>query len=220
MGRISSFIPCMNAGVLRAACFLTGIFVVVTAVRAQDAQTIAIHLNPETTSIRWTLNAPFHKAAHGSIHLKGGDIVVNPKTGLAQGEVLVDATTLSGEDARQTAKWQQDILDTTTYPAILFHPNKVEGLSSAKGSQQVKASGAITLRGHDHLTELPLKIDIDGKQVTVTGRFTIPYTQWGLKAPSAGLLHYDKQITVDVEAHGMVREQKATPGAPPSPDSQ
>ncbi len=187
--------------------------------QAHETQTIEIVLQPEATTIHWTLRSLLHKS-QGDFKLKTGDIVVNPKTGLAQGEVLVDATSATGDDAQQTARWQKDILDTTTFPAIIFHPSKLEGLISAKGLQQVKASGALTLRGQDHAIDMPLAIEISGKEATITAHFTVPYTQWGLKPPSAGFGHFEKQVTIDLKARGVLKMQNASPAPPPAPDSQ
>lgn len=190
-----------------------------TGLQAQEAPTIAIHLDPDATTIHWTLNSLLHKA-RGTFKLKGGDIVTNAKTGLAQGEILVDGTTESSGDANRDAKWQKEVLDSATYPAIIFHPNKVEGLKDVEGMQQVKASGTMTLRGQDHPVEFTLAVEVKGKDVTMNTHFMVPYAAWGLTPPSAGMMHYDKQAAIDVTAKGQLTKGKAVPAAAPAADSQ
>jgi polyisoprenoid-binding protein YceI len=192
---------------------------VTTGMMAQDTQTVEIHLDPAATTVQWTLKSLPHNV-HGTFKLKGGDIVVNPDTGLAQGEVLIDATSGTSGNAGRDAKWQKEVLESATYPAIIFHPNKIEGLKAADGTQQVKASGTMTLHGQDHAIELTLAVQVKGHDVTMTTHFMVPYVQWGLKQASSGLIRYDKQVAINVTAKGELVKQKATPSASPAADSQ
>jgi polyisoprenoid-binding protein YceI len=186
---------------------------------AQTTPTVTIHLDPDTSTVRWTLKS-FVKNAHGTFKLKGGDVVANPKTGVAQGEILIDATSGSSGDSRRDAKWQREVLDSGTFPAIIFHPTQMEGLKAGDGTQQVKAIGTMTLHGQDHPVELMLTVVTRGSDVNVTTHYVIPYVQWGLRDASAGLIHYDKQVAVDIEAKGQLKKGRTTPPAVPAPDSQ
>lgn len=183
------------------------------------ANTVTIHLDPDAATVRFTLKSFLHNA-HGTFRLKGGDVVTNPATGLAQGEVLIDAGSASTGDAGRDAKWQKETLDSATYPAIIFHPVKVEGLKSGDGTQSVKASGMLTLKGQDHPLTMTLTLTTSGKHVSVSTHFTIPYVQWGLKEPNTGLIRYNKQIEMNVEAKGVLKNETARPSGPPASDSQ
>ncbi len=168
--------------------------------------TMEIQLDGRATTVRWTLKSLFH-TARGTFHLQSGDVVANLKTGLAQGEVTVDAASGSsgpgaGGNAARDARWQKDMLQSATYPAILFHPAKIEGLKAGEGEQEATASGVMTLQGHDHAIEMRLHVVVKGQKVTIASHFTVPYAEWGVKQPSAGLGRYDKQVTIDVEATG------------------
>ena len=184
-----------------------------------SANTVTIHLDPEATTIRFTLKSLLH-SARGTFKLKGGDVVTNPATGLAQGEVLIDAASVSTGDAGRDEKWRKDILGSTTYPAIIFHPTKIEGMKAAKTAQQLKASGTLTVRGQDHPVDMILTMTADGKNVTLSTHFVVPYVQWGLQQASAGIVRYDKQIVLDVDAKGFLKNETAVPSAPPAADSQ
>ena len=213
----------LAAGMIAALSTLPANAVVQTsadsASEPKPAKTVTIHLDPDASMVRFTLKSLLHNA-RGTFKLKGGDVVTNPATGLAQGEVLIDAGSASTGDTSRDEKWQKEILDSGTYPAIIFHPVKVEGLKSGDGTQQVKASGTLTLKGQDHPIEMTLAITTTGNDVRVSTHFTIPYVQWGLKQANAGMMHYDKQVEMDVEAKGVLKNETARPSAPPASDSQ
>lgn len=189
------------------------------AAAQKSAKTVTIHLDPDATTVRFTLKSLLHNV-HGTFKLKGGDVVTNPATGLAQGEVLIDAESASTGDAGRDNKWRREILGSTTYPAIIFHPTKIEGIKAGGGSQQVKASGTLTVKGQDHPVEMTLKMTTDGMNVTLSTHFVVPYVQWGLQQASAGIVRYDKQLLLDVDAKGVLKNETAVPSAPPAADSQ
>jgi len=93
-------------------------------------------------------------------------------------------------------------------------------LKAGDGTQQAKAIGTMTLHGQDHPVELMLTVVTRGSDVNVTTHYVIPYVQWGLRDASAGLIHYDKQVAVDIEVKGQLKKGRTTPPAVPAPDSQ
>jgi polyisoprenoid-binding protein YceI len=196
----------ISAKTMRIGAAFIAFLILCAAAQAQEMQTVTLHLDPASTTIHWTLGSLLHKA-HGALQLKSGEVVVNPKTALSQGEILVDATTASSENPYD-ARWQKELFNSGTYPAILFHPNKIEGLKLIDGDQRLTASGTLTLRGQDHPIELPLAITIHGKDATITAHFAVPYVQWGLKQPGGIFGRYERQAFIDVSAHGQLSTQK------------
>jgi polyisoprenoid-binding protein YceI len=192
--------------------FLCGLLLLVfcAAGRAQTmpAQTpvpqkITVHLDPAHTEIRWTLSDPLH-TVHGTFALKGGLITLDPQTGVAQGEVLVDvASGGSGSNARDS-RMQKDVLESAKFPQAIFHPEKVVGSIRSGTLQNVTVTGTFTIHGGDHPLELPMGIQITGKNVVATTHFVVPYVAWGMKDPSNFMLHVEKQVDVDVVAKGSV----------------
>ena len=67
---------------------------------------------------------------HGTFKLKSGELFFNPETGIAQGEILVDATTGESGNADRDQRMQNEVLESNRYPAIFYHPPKSRATSS------------------------------------------------------------------------------------------
>ena len=171
--------------------------------QAASAQKITVHLDPATSEIHWTLTDPLH-TVHGTFALKGGLITIDPHTGVAQGEVVVDvATGQSGSHARDS-RMQKEVLESVKFPEAIFHPEKMVGTVRSGTLQNVTVSGTFTIHGTDHPLELTMGIQITGKNAVATTHFVVPYVAWGMKDPSNFMLHVEKQVDVDVIARGTV----------------
>ncbi len=174
-------------------------------------QNIAIHLDPANTQIRFTLKSLMHDM-RGSFKLKGGAVAVDPHSGLAQGEILVDATTgETGKNAGADSRMQKEVLDSDRYPSIFFHPEHIRGgFPSKDGSADVTADGIFNIHGADHQLTLKLHLVRQGRSLTATTRFAIPYVAWGMKNPSTTFTRYSKQVEVDLAAHGTIATKAVT----------
>ena len=167
-------------------------------------RTMSIRLDPATTSVTFTAGTLKH--VHGTLALKTGIFAVDSKSGVAQGEILVDAASEKSNDPKLDAKLQKDTLETGKYPQMFFHAEKVEGsLPATDGERQIKLLGSFNIHGADH----PLTVDVDvtkkGSDYLFRTSFTVPYVKWGLKDAST-LLMRDHNIKVTVESHGTVEE--------------
>lgn len=163
-------------------------------------------LDPAQTEIHWKLSAGLH-TVHGTFKLKSGEFLFNPKTGLAEGEILVDATTGESGNAARDKRMQDEILQSNRYPAIFYHPTEIKGpFKAGAGMQDLTGEGTFNIHGADHPLELPLKVQISADTVTATTRFTVPYVEWGMKNPSKFLLRVGKQVEVEVRAKGTIKQ--------------
>jgi polyisoprenoid-binding protein YceI len=175
-----------------------------TAASAQTApQKITVHLDPSTSQIHWTLADPLH-TARGTFALKGGLVTIDPQTGTAQGEVLVDVTTGQSDSHARDKKMQKEVLESQKYPQAIFHPEKVSGSLRSGTLQNVTVHGTFTIHGGDHPLDLAMQVQITGKDAVATTHFIVPYVDWGMKDPSNFMLHVQKQVDVDVVAKGTV----------------
>ena len=102
------------------------------------------------------------------------------------------------------------MLETTTYPEAIYHPEKVSGslkpASLKSGStQQLTVNGTFTIHGKDHPLQLIVSVQMtDPTHLTATTHFVVPYVAWGMKDPSTLVLRVGKKVDVDVKAQGSV----------------
>lgn len=172
---------------------------------AQSSATkVTVHLDPQKTEIHWTLHSTLH-TVNGIFRLKGGVMTFDPATGAAQGEFLVDVKTGESDDKTRDGKMQNEVLESEKYPGAFFHPLKISGvLKQDTGTQNVTVSGTFNIHGADHPITLPLAVQIHGSDATATTRFIIPYVAWGMKDESRLMLRVDKEVSVEVVAHGSI----------------
>jgi hypothetical protein len=134
-------------------------------------------------------------------------LLFNPATGVAQGEILVDATTGESGDAERDKRMQNEVLESNRYPAIFFHPVQIKGpFKQGEGTQDLIGEGTFNIHGADHPLELPLKVQIASGAVTATTDFTVPYVSWGMKDPSKFLFRVGKQVEIQVIAKGTLQQ--------------
>jgi hypothetical protein len=163
-------------------------------------------LDPSQTVIRWSLSGDLHNT-HGTFKLKTGQLIFDPKTGVAEGEILVDATTGESGDTARDKRMQDEVLESGRYPAIFFHPSQLKGAyKDTADKQDLEAQGTFNIHGADHPMDLPLKVQVASGTVTATTQFTVPYVAWGMKNPSKFLFRVGKQVQIDVTAKGTIQQ--------------
>jgi polyisoprenoid-binding protein YceI len=187
------------------ASFIAALVFLIGQLSQAQNRSIKVVLDPAQTEIHWKLSG-LH-LVHGTFKLKSGEFLFNPKTGLAEGEILVDATTGESGNAARDKRMHDEVLESNRYPAIFYHPTEIKGtFKSEEGTQDLTAEGAFNIHGADHPMELPLKVQISADTVTATTRFTVPYVEWGMKNPSRLLLHVSKQVEIEVSAKGTIKK--------------
>jgi polyisoprenoid-binding protein YceI len=173
-------------------------------IQAQQAAShgVTVHLDPAQSEIHWTLSGNVH-TVHGTFRLKGGLLTFDPATGVATGEILVDAATGESGDNARDSRMQKVVLESAKYPQMIFHPQKVPGAVKAGSTQNVTVDGTFTIHGTDHPLTLQMQIQTEsGNRVTATTHFTVPYVAWGMKDPSNFIFRVDKQVDAEVTAKG------------------
>ena len=173
-----------------------------------QGRSLKVMLDPAHTEIHWKLSGGLH-STHGTFQLKSGEIVFNPATGIAEGEILVDATTGQSGNATRDKRMQEEVLESNRYPAIFFHPTHVKGTFAAgEATQQLVGEGTFNIHGADHPLELPFKVQIAAGVVTATTRFIVPYVDWGMKNPSKFLMRVGRQVEIEVSAKGTIEQME------------
>jgi hypothetical protein len=172
------------------------------------AQQVQVMLDPAQTKIEWTLGDVLH-TVHGTFKLKSGNVLIDPKTGDANGQIVVDATSGESGNRSRDGKMHKEVLESTRYPEIIFFPKHVSGSVPALGSASLQVSGVFRIHGSDHDITLSLPVKIDGRRATGTAKFDVPYEAWGMKNPSTLFLKVDKKVEIDVSAVGTVTTSAA-----------
>jgi hypothetical protein len=187
--------PWIRIAVLAVLCLGSGL--------SGSAQKVTVHLDPAQTEIKWTLTDTLH-VVHGTFTLKSGVMTFDPKTGLAEGEILVDADSGASGNSMRDSSMKKKVLETDKYPSVFFHPAKAAGEPKPGNLQDMTIDGTFNIHGADHALRMGVKVQMDGDKVTATTHFVVPYVDWGMKDPSNFALKVGKQVDVDVVAHGTI----------------
>jgi polyisoprenoid-binding protein YceI len=180
------------------------VFLIAPLALAQN-KGLKVTLDPAQTEIHWKLSG-LH-TTHGTFKLKSGEFVFNPATGLAEGEILVDATTGESGNPARDKRMQEEVLESNRYPAVFFHPTQFKGtFKEGEATQDLTGEGTFNIHGADHPLTLPLKVQVAGGVVTATAHFTVPYVEWGMKNPSRLLFRVSKTVDIEVNAKGTLKQ--------------
>jgi polyisoprenoid-binding protein YceI len=162
---------------------------------------LTFEIAPTQTKISFTLHATAHNV-HGEFDLKHGEIKVNPTTGAISGEIVVDARSgRSGNDSRD-ANMRHDVLDVDKFPEIVFRPDRVTNFDSSRSAFQAAVHGTFSIRGADHELTVPVQINLTGGNWNASGKFSVPYVDWGMHDPSNFFLHVAHTVDIEVQMGG------------------
>jgi polyisoprenoid-binding protein YceI len=169
------------------------------------ARNLAIHFDPQATQIHFKVGS-LVRDVRGTFQFKGGALAIDPDSTLAQGELLVDATTGRTGNAARDKQMQDEVLESKRYPSIFFHAEHLRGqVPKTDGSSDVIAEGMLNIHGADHPMQMKVHLVRVGNALSATTHFSVPYVEWGMKNPRGGFVHLSKTAQVDVSAKGTVR---------------
>jgi polyisoprenoid-binding protein YceI len=190
---------------INKASFIAALVIFIGHLATAQNRSMKVVLDPAQTEIHWKLGG-LHPV-HGTFRLKSGEFLFNPKSGIAEGEILVDATTGESGNKDRDKRMQDEVLESNRYPAIFYHPTELKGsFKAGEGTQDLTGQGTFNIHGADHPLELPLKVQISGDTVTASTRFAVPYVEWGMKNPSKFLLRVSKQVEIVVTTKGTIKQ--------------
>jgi polyisoprenoid-binding protein YceI len=165
------------------------------------AQEMVLDLDPAQSEVNFTLPDMVH-TVRGTFKLKSGAVRFDPATGKAAGEVIVDvASGDSGSPARDR-RMHKDILESSRYPDAIFSPDRFDGHFGPDGAADLQVHGVFKIHGAEHEVTFPMRIEMQGEQVTATTHFVVPYVKWGMKNPSNFILRVSDKVQIDIRASG------------------
>jgi polyisoprenoid-binding protein YceI len=162
-------------------------------------------LDPTNTEVTFELGATGHDV-HGVLHLERGAIRFDTATGAASGEVTIDARLTETGNAKRDKTMHAKVLESATYPSMVFHAKSVEGELAPSGHSRITLGGTVSLVGKDHPLSIPADVEMSNGAVAVSATFPIPFVEWGLHDPSTFLLKVAKQVGVSIAAKGTLEE--------------
>ncbi len=174
-------------------------------VLAADGGSADVSLDPAKTQIKWELDGSLHNT-HGAFRLKQCRISLDPRTGAASGEVVVDASSGESGDSARDRRMHKEVLESAKYPEIRFIPERVDGKFAPQGTSSLRISGTFEVHGTKHAVTVPAEVKVDGHQFSGTVSFEIPYVAWGMKDPSTFLLRVDKTVKIELDAVGQITQ--------------
>jgi polyisoprenoid-binding protein YceI len=143
---------------------------------------------------------------HGNFKLKRGSIQLDPATGKADGEIVIDLASGDSGNGSRDKRLHNEILDTKKYPEAIFKPDSVKGRLAAEGESKLDLHGVFNIHGADHEMTLQLQVDAQGGgHYLATTHFEIPYVDWGMKDPSNFLIKVDKKVLMEIKAAATAR---------------
>jgi polyisoprenoid-binding protein YceI len=172
--------------------------------QAAVSQQISVDFDPATTKINWSLVGNVH-TTHGTFQLKEGHAKIDPETGNASGELTVAAETGESGNGPRDKRMKKEILETDKYPEIRFKITKLEGNVSAVAPWTVRVFGQFSIHGASHEINIPMAVTMKDAEFTGTGKFVVPFVDWGMKDPSNFLFKVDKAVEVELVAAGRVK---------------
>ncbi len=177
----------------------------------QSVQTVthgvALTVDPARSKISWNVDSTLHMV-HGTFALKNGSMHFDQESGKADGEIVVFATSGDSGNSSRDEKMHKEVLESGKYPDAVFRPSQVEGKVANSGSSDVKVHGTFLLHGTEHEITVPVHAELDGDNWKGSGKFDVPYIQWGLKSPSNFVLKVQPVVNVELELAGSLKGLK------------
>ena len=183
--------------------FPVGLAFLALASGAASAQALAFKLDPQHTTVTFTLGDALH-TVRGNFQLKQGSLQLEPASGKLTGEIVVDAKSGDSGSGMRDRKMHREILESDRYPEIAFRPDRVQGTVAPQGKSAVRVHGIFSIHGADHEMTVPAEVEIASDHWTATLHFSVPYANWGMKNPSTLFLRVSEAVDIDLNAAGTV----------------
>ncbi len=185
------------------SAFLAAIAFLALAGLAASAQNLAFRLDPQHTTINFTLSDVLH-TVRGSFRLQHGELSFDPASRKMAGEIVVDARSGESGNGNRDRKMHREVLESERYPEIAFRPDRVEGTVALEGKSSVRVHGIFSMHGSDHELTVPAEVEVTADRWNAKLHFDVPYTNWGVKNPSTLFLRVSSSVEIDLSAGGAV----------------
>ncbi len=172
--------------------------VVLSLVATASAEQKTFELDPAQTKVAFTLGDVLH-TVHGTFKLKRGTIRFDDATGVASGELVVDAASGDSGSKARDGKMHKEILESQKFPEIIFTLQRFKGTLMPSGKSHLDVEGLFTIHGEAHAMTLAIDADF-GNGTTADTSFDVPYVKWGMKNPSTFILRVNDKVQISIHA--------------------
>ena len=120
-------------------------------------------------------------------HVKG-DLTIKGST-VTAAAFTVQMDTIHSDQSQRDAQFDGRIMDVATYPTGAFtltRPITLAPVPAAGAVKTYSASGKLTLHGHTRQVSFPLKAELAGGKIEVTGSIPVTFADFGIGNPSFG----------------------------------
>ena len=160
-----------------------------------------LRLDPQATRLSFTLRATAH-TVHGKLQIQEGEIRFDDETGLASGEIIVDAGLAETGNKKRDKKMHEKVLESEQFPLFRFEPSAIVGRVADEGPSEIDLQGMMSVHGVRHPMTIRAEIHVADGRLTARAGFSIPYVEWGLSDPSVFILRVAKTVEVALTTHG------------------
>jgi polyisoprenoid-binding protein YceI len=168
------------------------------------AKELALNVDPGQSTVHWVLGSTLH-TVHGTFALKRGRLELNPESGKASGEIVVDAASGESGNTSRDKRMHKEILESQRYTEVVFRPDRADGSIPAQGSSTLQLHGIFFLHGAQHELTIPVQAELADGRWKGTAKFSVPYIRWGLKNPSNFFLKVDPAVEIELAFAGGVQ---------------
>jgi polyisoprenoid-binding protein YceI len=165
------------------------------------ASLVSLTIDPAQSQVHWTVPSSLH-TVHGTFAVTRGSMSFDPDSGQASGEIVVNAKSGESGNGSRDARMHKEILETAKFPEAVFRPTLVEGKVSPRGGCEVKVRGTLSVHGSNHEITALVHAELAGTTWKGSGKFDVPYVDWGIKDPSNFLLRVNHVVSVEIELSG------------------
>ena len=173
-----------------------------------SAQQATLQLDPVKTTVKFTLDAALH-TVHGTFQVKQSSLQFDMASHQISGQIVVDARSGQTGNGMRDRKMNNDVLESSRYPEIRFHPSRIDGVIANQGGSMVTVKGMFNIHGVDRELAVPAQVEVDGDHWTASVHFTVPYEKWGMKNPSTLFLRVSDSVEIDLAESGSVARHTA-----------
>ena len=172
-----------------------------TVAQTSKSHEVVLTFDTAQSKVHYVVDTTLH-TVHGTFAMKSGSVEFDPETGKASGEIVVLATSGESGNSSRDERMHKEIIQSDKYPEAVFKPNQIEGKVASSGNSDSKVHGSFLFHGTSHDIVVPIHVELSKENWKGTGKFDVPYIQWGLKNPSNFLLKVQPIVNIELEMAG------------------